>query len=634
MRNSTKIQRAWLHLVLMALLAFTAEHAFAAGSRCERQFTPEALRLEVEWTPYSKAHIQVPETLKDPFVEHAIASDSFRVWALEQASAGKSPLTDYKMLADATPLYPSGTGPVLPTDANHRPIKDPAELSNAQLLKYLLDNYKLPDATVANKAKFSAKEKRARHPLLESLKRMGLIDPSADGNSEKIEGLIAVALQKIHTTWEDLLRENKTQGRDTLIPMPNAYVVAGGRFREAYFWDSFWIMKGLIESGYGSTARGMLENFVSVYERYGIIPNGNRFYYLTRTQVPVFMEMVQLLEKNGLLDFQKLASSSGARTSNGNSQSPQVIEERILNVAQSYYKSIWKGTDRFKSEFGLFTYSDGAGGAKNYDKQVIRPESAMVEPRETEKHSQRVYAESGWDFSYSRFGTEPQNWFPVDLNMMLLGYAQKLAVTLEKAGRSNDAAYFKKEASSLESHINKYLYDKTTGLYVDFNFVQKARSKVITAASFFAFYFEVYPKTDLYKQAQRNLFRTLKPHGDLGLHTTNTKGKGQWDGAWTWAPLVDIAFESLLRYGMLPEARELAFDNCLMMITTFYKNNQKFYEKYQSKDGSLTLPKDTEIYGVEEGFGWTNGAVAKQLRYLAEIGALPELEAAIRERLR
>ena len=35
----------------------------------------------------------------------------------------------------------------------------------------------------------------------------------------------------------------------SLIPLPEPYVVPGGRFREVYYWDSYFTMLGLIESG-------------------------------------------------------------------------------------------------------------------------------------------------------------------------------------------------------------------------------------------------------------------------------------------------------------------------------------------------------------------------------------------------
>lgn len=40
------------------------------------------------------------------------------------------------------------------------------------------------------------------------------------------------------------------------------------------------------------TAKGMIENFLSMVERYGFVPNGGRVYYLSRSQPPLLIPMV------------------------------------------------------------------------------------------------------------------------------------------------------------------------------------------------------------------------------------------------------------------------------------------------------------------------------------------------------
>jgi alpha,alpha-trehalase len=594
--------------------------ANAAGLTCSQMFEKTDDGLNISWTPYGKKQkLNVPEVLADSYIQFAIQSDSFRNYLIQQTKKGTPGIiTDYKQLADATPLYNFEHGPLLPQRSDGS-ILSPRQLSFPQLMKYILTNYKLAGSDVEHKAQFTKKEKKEYHPLLMALKRQGLISSVKSGDSTS--GLIEGALQKIHSTWENLLRFSPDATRDTLLPLPNKYVVAGGRFRESYYWDSLWIMKGLVESGYGSTAKGMLENFVYMVEKYGIIPNGNRFYYLTRTQVPVFMEMVTYLETQKLLDFR----ANGAR--------PGTLEYRILKTSVDYYETIWKGTERFKSTFGLFSYSDGAGGASSLTKVVIRPEAGLREARHRELHSMRVFAESGWDMTYSRFGKRPQDWLPVDLNFLLASYTSKLSQLFEQIGDFPQSSKYARESQRIYQQVNKYLFDRKTGLYLDYNFANTALSPVTTAASFFSFYAEAYPHTAQSRDVLRNLLKTLKPGTDLAIHTTNRHEEGQWDGQWSWAPLNEIAFQSLIKYNLIKEARDLAFDYSLMTLTSFYKNNQVFFEKYQAGDGSIILPKNTEIYGNEEGFGWTNGTLSVFLRALSEWGALPQLEAELQKRV-
>src|SRR3989442_3903878 len=95
--------------------------------------------------------------------------------------------------------------------------------------------------------------------------------------------------------WPVLTRPPDTaDARSSLIPVPQAYVVPGGRFREIYYWDSYFTMLGLIASGRTDLVRSMLDNFAYLVRTVGHIPNGNRTYYLSRSQPPFFAAMVGL----------------------------------------------------------------------------------------------------------------------------------------------------------------------------------------------------------------------------------------------------------------------------------------------------------------------------------------------------
>src|SRR5213594_5066691 len=101
--------------------------------------------------------------------------------------------------------------------------------------------------------------------------------------------------QHIRALWPVLTRPPDTaDAHSSLIPLPNPYVVPGGRFREIYYWDSYFTMLGLIESGRTDLVKGMLDNFAYLIRTVGHIPNGNRTYYLGRSQPPFFAAMVGL----------------------------------------------------------------------------------------------------------------------------------------------------------------------------------------------------------------------------------------------------------------------------------------------------------------------------------------------------
>ncbi|QQP54366.1 Trehalase, partial [Caligus rogercresseyi] len=108
--------------------------------------------------------------------------------------------------------------------------------------------------------------------------------------------------EDLNSRWKSLGRQIKesvkvNEGRHTEIYMEKPFIVPGGRFREMYYWDSYWTILGLLVSDMPETVKGMLDNFVGLVQKYGHIPNGNRIYYINRSQPPLFIPMVELYYK-------------------------------------------------------------------------------------------------------------------------------------------------------------------------------------------------------------------------------------------------------------------------------------------------------------------------------------------------
>jgi len=68
----------------------------------------------------------------------------------------------------------------------------------------------------------------------------------------------------------------------SLLPLPGITAIPGDRFRELYYWDSYWVIKGLLVSGMTETATSEVRNLLSLLETYGHVPNGARVYYINR----------------------------------------------------------------------------------------------------------------------------------------------------------------------------------------------------------------------------------------------------------------------------------------------------------------------------------------------------------------
>ena len=104
--------------------------------------------------------------------------------------------------------------------------------------------------------------------------------------------------KQLNDLWKFLGRKMKDDVREnqdlySIIYVPHPVIVPGGRFREFYYWDSYWIIRGLLLSEMYTTVKGMLGNFFSIVESYGFIPNGGRIYYSKRSQPPLLIPMMK-----------------------------------------------------------------------------------------------------------------------------------------------------------------------------------------------------------------------------------------------------------------------------------------------------------------------------------------------------
>ena len=114
--------------------------------------------------------------------------------------------------------------------------------------------------------------------------------------------------EHIDALWKVLERKPEDQRpHSSRLPLPHRYVVPGGRFNEIYYWDSYFTMLG---PGGKRPPRpdglDMIDNFAWLIDQYGHVPNGNRSYYLSRSQPPFFAAMVELAaQRDGDATYRK-----------------------------------------------------------------------------------------------------------------------------------------------------------------------------------------------------------------------------------------------------------------------------------------------------------------------------------------
>jgi alpha,alpha-trehalase len=384
----------------------------------------------------------------------------------------------------------------------------------------------------------------------------------------------------------------------SLLPLPYPYIFPGGRFKEIYYWDSYFTMLGLQASGEDETLQNMVNNFAYMLQQYGHIPNGSRTYYLSRSQPPFFSMMLDLL-----------AAKKG--------NSVYAIYKSALQREYDYYN------DKTAPTKHIVTMPDGSKLTRYYDQSGRPRQESFYEDSVLDLENKNISradlyrnlrscAESGWDFSTRWFKDgehlktiQVTNTIPVDLNCLMYHLELSLAKAYKETGNMLQYNYYNKLAAQRKAAINKYCYNKADGFYYDYIISTKTLSKEKTIAGSFPLFFDVAPKEYAAGIAENLKKDFLK---DGGLLTTLKNSGEQWDAPNGWAPLEFMAIKGLDDYGMKDLAKDIA-TRWVDLNNKVYKATGKLMEKYNVADTHLTAGGGE--YPSQDGFGWTNGVALK-----------------------
>lgn len=405
----------------------------------------------------------------------------------------------------------------------------------------------------------------------------------------------------IDTLWQVLQRMPDTVFKSSLLPLPDSYIVPGGRFREVYYWDSYFTMLGLRESKKINVIHNMIKNFAFLIDKYGFIPNGNRSYYLTRSQPPFFSLMINLL---------------------ANSEGNRVLKQFQPELLKEY--AYWmKGTDSLSTNNAVFRAVRMSNGTvlnrywdesdqpreESYVKDVNAAKETTQKLPEFYRHI-RAAAASGWDFSTRWFDESGKlatirtaDLVPVDLNCLLYNLELTIAQSYKEQRDEANAQVFQQKAALRKQNILKFCWDEKTGWFRDYNWKLKTQSAIPTLAAVFPLEFKIATNAQAGKIAAGLKSKFLKPGG---LVTTLNFSGQQWDAPNGWAPLQYMAVDGLNKYNYNVLAKDIAMRWLKLNIRVF-KVTGKLLEKYNVVDTSLTAGGGE--YPLQDGFGWTNGVL-------------------------
>ncbi len=410
---------------------------------------------------------------------------------------------------------------------------------------------------------------RAKHTAKQFVSKT-LLRPFTPGTALTAEQ-VARAREYIAEYWPKVERFHPKDD-ESLLGLPKPYLVPSYRektgfdYNELYYWDSYFMVQGMLNPEHQVLVDGILEDLLSLFERFKVIPNASRTYLTGRSQPPFLTSFI--------FDVYE-AYNPGADWL-----------KKAIDIAMQEYEVVWMGVKK-PNERQVYQ-----GLSRYYDFNYLHD---LAE------------AESGWDMT-PRFDRHALNYLPVDLNALLYKYETDFAKAAKIFNDKPAAERWLAAAKERKRAMDKLMWDRTRGLYYDYNYVKEKRSSINSLAA----YFPMWAGMVSDKQAAA-LVRSLRRFENKGgLATTDALPLGQfvlgsmptqWAYPNGWAPLHFIVVKGLERYGYHQDAQRIA-QKWLVTNLQWFEKNHVFLEKY-----NVVAPEKPPLKGLypsQTGFGWTN----------------------------
>jgi alpha,alpha-trehalase len=472
--------------------------------------------------------------------------------------------------------------------------------SRVEMENLFNDSKTFPDAIPKRSPQAILADYRTRPPRTKEQLRV-FVDANfslpADGASGSPPPL--PLMKHIAALWSILTRQPvRPPLYSSELPLDRPYVVPGGRFRELYYWDSYFTMLGLKRDRRDDLVANMVHDFTEMIARYGHIPNGTRTYYLSRSQPPVFFLMVALTSPN---------DPAGA------------YAKYLPSLRREY--DFWmhgaKGLKPGKASEHVVALSDGAILNRYWDayatprdesyREDVRTALTAARPMAEVYRDLRSAAESGWDFSSrwladgnSLSTIETTAIIPVDLNSLLFGLERAIAEGCRRAHDATCESDFLRRIATRRTAINRYLWNDRNGEFLDYQWVHGEQLDRSSAAMVYPLFVGLAEPEQANRVADAVRAKLLASGGIVT--TTHVTGQ-QWDAPNGWAPLQWIAISGLNAYSHGDLAGEIA-KRWLHTVSRTYNETSKLLEKYDVQEET---PGGGGEYQLQDGFGWTNG---------------------------
>lgn len=418
-------------------------------------------------------------------------------------------------------------------------------------------------------------------------------------------------LDFIDSYWDQITHDHKdSQGDPHVIPLPNVFINPNAESHwkvSMFYWDSFFMIRGLIDTDRDWVIPEVVDNFIYLFNTFGIIPNASVWAFLGHSQPPFLTSMIfdayyAIQRSSGVVDYGK---------------GPYIrhwLKNRI-EVAKREYHHVWEDNEIFQhkiEKLGLSRYGDRDVGY------------ALTSERE-----------SGWDFT-TRFYNRCHDFLPVDLNSYLHKYEKDFAKTANILGDKKEETKWEERAKTRHERMKKYMWNEKEGFFFDYDYKNNFQSEFYSLAGFVP----LWAKLATFDEAKRAREKLSLFETDYGLTiTAKISMPGtiyfdhipkafrisiealmepkQWDYPNIWPPLEYLTAIGLLRYGFI--------DDAVRIMHKSVKANYGIFKKYgallEKIDATTGEKPKYYWYAPQFGFGWTNAIFYRYVKILELIEA-------------
>ncbi|ORX39915.1 alpha,alpha-trehalase [Kockovaella imperatae] len=480
-------------------------------------------------------------------------------------------------------------------------------------------------------------------------------DPAYVQTLNEKPGILALAMGR---------KQDPTTGQTQLEPLP--FVVPGARFNEKYGWDSYFMALGLLVDGKLDLALSIVEHCIFEIRYYNKVLNGNRTYYLCRSQPPFLTDLALQL-------FNQLDRSKPEQN--------KAWLKRAIQSAIKEYHAYWMVEPALDIESGLSRYRPVGQGIPpeteaSHFTHILQPfaqrlgisvneyidgynDRSIIEPELDEyfQHDRGV-RESGHDTTY-RLEKKCADLATVDLNSLLYKYEMDIAQAIDhvfdgellleeefelspwpmtadafkkprvsSTSKIQTSAMWLERAQARQDTMDRLCWNEGMGMYFDYDTKTHKQTRYESVTSLWPLWAGCASEEQAHHIVTQALPK-FEVAGGLVSGTEESRGvisldrpNRQWDYPYAWPPHQIMAWVGLERYGYLEHSARLAYRWIYMMTLSFVDFNGIVPEKFDAVELSHMVDAEYGNQGTDfryvprEGFGWMNAAYQVGLQCL------------------